>query len=247
MSSTLTEQTLASMQAPSTGSFSANHFDGDLQAEHIYIGDDSAYNDRKPTTVCKRLQIKNLARGKALELTFFEEGFLRLREGTRKRLAKDHTVELRFVDPNPLFTRRIALPWLWASLLFGLAFVAAPLILPQGYATTFAAPMKAILATAAVLACLIFIYRSEERIRFVTLSGRASVLELVSSFGCLSNVRRATRAIQRKIVELQQEAGPPDERHLRAEMQAHYKLRETGVISHGACSEGTARILSRFG
>ena len=34
--------------------------------------------------------------------------------------------------------------------------------------------------------------------------------------------------------------------YLRAEMKAHYKLAETGVISRKACSNGTTLILSKF-
>lgn len=217
------------------------------ETEHIYIGDESLDSGDKPRTVSQRIRIRNLARGVISELTFYAEGFLRVREDTHKQLVKDHTLELRFVDPDPETDRSTASGWLWT--IFGLLTltVGSHFILPTTDLAGYAFATTTVLGTLGTLALLLFIYKSEERIRFCTASGRAEVLILVSSFGCKRKMRRAARAIQASIGAAGGGSATHDVRYLRAEMQAHYKLRETGVISPQVCAASTAQILSRFG
>ena len=53
--------------------------------------------------------------------------------------------------------------------------------------------------------------------------------------------------VREAIAKANADSGVHDVRYLRAEMQAHYKLAETGVITREACSNGTALILGKFG
>ena len=246
MSPTLTEDKLRALQAHSSDFFDNDDTLAEFETEHIYIGDESADPNHKPRTVSQKNRIRNVVRGVTTELTFYEEGFLRLREGTSKQLQKDHTIELRFLDPNIEVSRCISAAWLWSAIVMVLLAGGCYLILPLTdlAATRFAA--TTLLGTFAALAFMLFVYKSEERLQFFTASGRAEVITLASSFGCISRVRRAARDIRRGIGATQQDAGVHDVRYLRAEMQAHYKLRETGVISREACSAGTAQILSKF-
>ena len=59
-------------------------------------------------------------------------------------------------------------------------------------------------------------------------------------------MRAMAREIRRAIVRASAETGAHDVRYLRAEMLAHYKLAETGVITRDACSDAAALILSKF-
>ena len=60
---------------------------------------------------------------------------------------------------------------------------------------------------------------------------------MVGSFGCIRRVRAASREIAQAIAEASGGYDIQDARYLRAEMKAHYKLAETGVISREACSD----------
>ena len=60
-------------------------------------------------------------------------------------------------------------------------------------------------------------------------------------------MRRLVDDVSLAIAESKQGIVLNDTSYLRAEMKAHYKLAETGVISREACSDGTAQILSKFG
>jgi hypothetical protein len=247
MSPTLTQDQLAALQSGSGEVLDSDSPFAGYETEHIYIGDESADPGHKPRTVSKRVRIRNFARGVATELTYYDEGFVRLREGTAKQVEKDHTIELRFLDPDAEISRRIATGWLWTAAGMALAATVIHFLLPLTAFSTMTFATTTLLGTLGAIAFLLFVYKSEERVTFLTASGRAEVIHLVSSFGCIAKVRRAYRDIRKCIDRAGGGDGVSGERYLRAEMQAHYKLRETGVISQEACSDGTALILSKFG
>lgn len=247
MSPTLTEDKLRALQANASDFFDDETRFAEFETEHIYIGDENADPSHKPRTVNQKTRIRNIARGVTTELTFYDEGFLRLREGTARQLQKDHTIELRFLDDDIEVSRRVATAWLWTAMVMALVAGGSYLLLPLTDLAHLRFAATTLLGTLSAVAFLLFIYQSEEQLRFFTASGRAEVITLTSSFGCISKVRRAARGIRQRVNAVRGDAGLHDVRYLRAEMQAHYKLRETGVISREACSQGTAQILSKFG
>ena len=218
-----------------------------METEQIYIGDEFAERTGAPKTVTKCEQIKNRVHGTTTELTFYEEGFLKIREGKKKKLSKDHVLELRFIKPEPVTTGRIATSCLWSSLSIGILALLASFVLPSTSLAQHTIPVTAVLATLAILSLLLSVYRSEVTHQFCTASGQTVVLSLIGSFGCERRMRTMAREIEHAIVRASANTGAHDVHYLCAEMSAHYKLSETGVISRKACSDGTALILSKFG
>jgi hypothetical protein len=219
----------------------------ELQTEHIYIGDEFADQSKEPTTVERSGKIRNRIDGTLTELTFYEEGFLKVRESNKKSCNREHLLELRFLKPEPVTSRRIATKYLWISLAAGLLSLIASYFLPSTRLDQITIPAIAILVTTAVLGLLTFIYRAEVSHKFCTASGQAVVLSLRGSFGNIGDVRTMSGAIRQAILKATNENDSNRDRYLRAEMKAHYKLAETGVISREACSNGTALILAKFG
>lgn len=218
-----------------------------METEHIYIGDEFADNYREPTTVEKQRQIHNRITGSITTISFFEEGFVRVRESRKKKLVKEHTLELRFLSAEPVVSKQVALPFLWSALGIGLLALLVSFVLPKTGLAGLTITATATFATVAVITLLLFVYRSEEAHRFCTASGHTVVISLAASFGCIRKMRAVSREISNAIRE---EAGgydTADVRYLRAEMKVHYKLAEMGVISREACSDGTSQILSKFG
>lgn len=242
-----TERTLR--QTPRTNGMPKSSVESfaEMETEHIYIGDEFADQTGDPTIVTKCERIKNRVRGTIIELTFYEEGFLKIREGNKKKLNKEHVLELRFIKPDPVTVRRIATSCLWSSLGIGILALIASFILPLTSLAQHTISVTAVLATLAILSLLFSVYRSEVTHQFCTASGQTAVLTLIGSFGCERGMRAMAREIQQAIVRASADAGAHDVHYLRAEMSAHYKLSETGVISREACSDGTALILSKFG
>ncbi len=217
------------------------------ETEHIYIGDESADQSGEPTTVTKCQCIRNRVRSIITEFTFYDEGFLKIREGTKNKFNKEHVLELRFLKPEPITTRRNATVCLWSTLCIGILAVLVSIDLPLTSFAQYTISVTVILTTLAILGLLSFAYRSEETHQFCTTSGRTVVLSLTGSFGCDHRMRAMAGEIRQAIVRASAETGAHDVRYLRAEMQAHYKLAETGAITREACSDGTALILSKFG
>ncbi len=247
MSLDATEGTLSQAPRPNGMSKPDDETFTGSDTEHIYIGDESADQSGEPTTVTKCQRIRNRVRGITTEFTFYDEGFLKIREGTKKTFNKEHVLELRFMKPEPVTTRRIATVCLWSSLSIGILALFVSIVLPLTNLAQYTISLTAILTTLAILGLLFFVYRSEVIHQFCTTSGRTVVLSLTGSFGCDHRMRAMAGEIRQAILRAGAETGAHDVRYLRAEMQAHYQLAETGVITRKACSDGTALILSKFG
>jgi hypothetical protein len=218
-----------------------------LASEHICISGDESGPSDVPTIVGKRFRLFNPVRGLLTEFTFFNEGFLKVRAYRKRKLVRDYLLELRFMDPKPAVIRRVVMQTLWTAL--GLAGAASITWVVAKFTTldTYLLPTSIILATAAIVALLLFIYQSGEKTQFCTASGNVPVLVLLTSFGCYRQCRRIVPEISREIAGAIRNNTLDEEPYLRAEMQDHYRLRNEGVITPKACSAGTARILTRFG
>lgn len=216
-------------------------------SEHIYITGDEPESCDEPSIVGKRCILSNPVRGLRTELTFFDEGFLQIREYRRKRLSRDYMLQLRFLKPKPVVVRRVVVQSLWTAVgltgAAGLSWLISHFTSPGGY--LFSASLA--LATGALVSFLLFIYQSGTKTIFGTATGNAQVLTLTTSFGCFRRSRMIVPEISQAIGAAIAKSSFPEDLYLRGEMQEHYRLRNEGIISPKDCSKGTARILSRFG
>jgi len=216
--------------------------------EHIYIEDELGGAVEEPRTVSSKTRLRNRVTGIVTELTFYREGFLRVRTGTPRKPLKNYLLELRFIDPAPTRRHRLARRCLWAAAASAAAAALAWVVLPLAGLGAYAFTAATLLVTFAAVAFLLFVHRSDETHVFYTAVGKTEVLVLTGSFGCLRRCRKAAQAIQGAIKGSHCDAAAREDiRYLKAEMKAHYRLAETGVITRQACSEGTSLILARFG
>ena len=228
-------------------STSANSPYDNPDTEHIYIGDEFADQAGEPTTIRRREYLRNHVRRTITEVTFYEEGFLKIREGNEKSLLKEHVVELRFLDSNPVVSKQFATSWLWSALGTGALALLSLTALTMANLSGYTTPVAGVFAVLAALSLALFVYRSQVTHQFFTASGKAGVVSLTGSLGCVRRARVMSFQVREAIARANADSGVHDVRYLRAEMQAHYKLAETGVITREACSDGTALILSKFG
>jgi hypothetical protein len=218
-----------------------------MNIEHIYIGDEIADQPTEPTNISRQDTITNRVNGTSTEFTLYEEGFIKVREIRNGKNSREKLLELQFLDPSPILTRHTATAFLWSSLGFGGLALVASAVLPMTGLSQYAFSASAIVATLAVLNLFLFIYRSEVKHQFRTASGQAIVLTLTGSFGCIRRMQAIANHVRKAIADTSDKADTHDARYLRAEIQAHYKLAETGVITREACSSGTFLILSKLG
>jgi len=176
-----------------------------MPTEHISMGgeeeDDHAITEPLPGKIRERLQLVNHVRGLRTELTLFEGAFLEVREYQRKKMTKDHLLNLRYLSPKPILTRHVAMQVLYVAL--GLSGVAASswLIAEFTSLARFFMPATVVFATAAMVTFMLFVYRTQEKIRFSTAHGDVEVLSLLATFGCFRRARKLVPDIARAIAD----------------------------------------------
>lgn len=240
------------MPLDQTATLSAEYFQRiakDETTEHISLGDDFAVlaGAEEPEQITRRFEYANRLRGRRMQLVFYAEGYLRVREWQRKRKVRDYLLSLRFLAPDPATARRLPLRVLHVAAGFagfGLLCGAIAWLTPWNALFT---PAALVGAAGAALAGLVFLYLAHEKTTFRSAAGRARVLTLlgtVDSFkrcrGVAPDIVRAIEAAQAKNVQNRSD-------YLRHEMREHYRLREFGVIGEAECSDATRRILAQFG
>lgn len=218
-----------------------------LASEHILISGDGSDAAEEPTTVGKKISLSNRVRGLRTEFTFFNEGYLKVREYKRKRLCRDYMLSLGFLNPRPTVIKRFVAETFWAALAMAGAAAIAWLMTKLTTLDAYTFPASIVMGTGALVALLLTIYQSGEKILFCTASGNVAVLVILVNFGCFRRSRKIVPQISAAIGKTISSNKLDEESYLKAEMQDHYRLRNEGVITPKACNAGTARILSRFG
>ena len=219
-------------------------------AEHISIGEDLSAAPEPPEQIRWRGTLAGPIQGKSTEIVYFQEGWLRLRIGSREGVESEQLVEVGFLDPT--FVRRWHFHKLWLSLFtLGLGCLATTWFLSAMGIPGLSADVLAlsiITATATVVLALTMLIRgARRRVIFVTRNGRVPTVVLTAMPGRHNTVNQVAKEIGNLLTEASPTSNPAGPEQLRAEMQGHYRLRDAGVISGELCDKGTRRILTQFG
>jgi hypothetical protein len=230
--------------APSAPPAAVQHATG----EHILIASDDFAAD--PATVARTpgdtVVLRNPIRRTGAELTFFNEGYLKVTELEKGNAEAPFLLDLRFIDPVPKIERVIAMRWLTAAFGCGATAVLAAFLLRFDAFHTVALYALGVAALATVGALYVGVYSSHERIEFCTLHGRAAVLQLIANLGSIKKFHSFVPMLCRAIEEAAERIGADTSAYLRAEMREHYRLRGEGVLDNDECARGTGRILAQF-
>jgi uncharacterized MnhB-related membrane protein len=217
-------------------------------SEHIYIGSEESDATAAAAAhkVREKFELKNAIRRSNIELTVFEEGFLKVVEYSNGSRGEPYRLDLRYVDPVPSITHVLAGRSILAAIAGGAFAALAALLLQFSIlpAVTFAATLVGFGLMTVALA--VTLYRSHEKIEFSTIHGRAVVLTLIVNLGGIRRARTLLPGISRAIEEIAETINADPITYLRAEMREHYRLRRDGVLTNQCCSDSTGRILAQF-
>lgn len=216
--------------------------------EHIYIASEDLSSN--PAEVARTLLetrvLKNPVRRTGVELTLYDEGYLRVAKLRGRGTEQPYFLDLRFLDPVPRIERILAVRWLATALgCAATGALAAFLLRFDALAAAAAWGLGAAMLAAAVT-LYIGVYASHETTEFFTLHGRIPVLTLVASLGSMKRFRAYVPMLSRSIEEAAKRLGTDTAAYLRAEMREHYRLRGDGVFDDRSCAGGTGRILAQF-
>ena len=221
----------------------------DETTEHISLGDDFGIlaGAQEPEKISERTEIKNRTCGRRMELIFYEEGFLRVREYQRKKKVRDYLLSLRFLAPEFVTSRFMPMRVLHVAAGFlGFASLCAFISWLSPWDALFT-PAAVFGATGAVIATMLFLYLAHEKTTFGTSAGGATVLTLLGTADTFKRCRRIAPKLVAAIESAHQRNTQQFSDYLRHEMREHYRLREFGVLTRDDCGDATRRILSRFG
>ena len=217
-------------------------------SEHIYMGSEESDSNAATAAhkVREKLALRNAIRRTRVELTVFEEGFLKVVEHKGGNRGDPYRLDLRYLDPVPSISYVVAGRSIIAALAGGALAALAALLLQFSIlpAITFVAALAGFGLMAGALA--IAAYRSHEKIEFSTIHGRAVVLTLIVNMGGIRRARALVPALSRVIEEIAETINADPITYLRAEMREHYRLRGDGVLTNESCSDSTGRILAQF-
>jgi hypothetical protein len=228
----------------------ARHIGPSFESEHIVLEtvELPRLDVAKVRRVRDHFRLANRTRGIATEFTFFDQGFLGVREERRGDSGEEILIDLRHLDPRPMLSRSFA----GKSLAVGLGSIGASLLIGTiayvfGLPAFVTAPAIGAALAGAVVALGAFVRGTRNEVTFRTKHARTAVLTLSANLGCF----RAYRAFVPKLVSAINEArsaGTPDkQQQLKDETREHYRLRDMGALSDEDCGMGTRRILAQFG
>ena len=213
--------------------------------EHIYLASED--QDVVPNVTNQRFEQTSRIKGISRQLTVFNESYLSIREQRFRAKPTEHWIHLAFLDPKPTKVRRLAWRWLLGALgtasvsagLFALAWlVKTPLVQQLAW------PAAVLTAAGALIACLLFLHRSEEKFVYYSRHGRSGLLELMSTAPSGRQVRRFMEELAKRIDRARQQAWRSKSEYLRDELREHTRLKKEGILPVHEFDKIMARILS---
>lgn len=195
--------------------------------------------------VAEEVAIADKLRGRTTSLVLYREGWADIETTVRKKTSFSR-IDLHFLDATPESSRHVPMRLLkiFAGSAAGTAVCSIPAwfgwLMPWSMSVTLV-----VLTATAIIGCAAF-YRTQERIVFKTLHGRAEAIRLVAGLGTIRQYRKLVPQLSEAIVHAAVANSDETSIYLRAEMREHYRLREDGILTDIECAESTSRVLNRF-
>jgi hypothetical protein len=218
------------------------------RAEHISLEAeaDIAAPTRPPhRKVRSTFVLKSSLRKCSTELSLLDEHYLQINTVQRKE-AKKYSIDLRFLNSQPVRVRRIA--WTWFALsaaafvigVTGLWFSwskAAPMITSPA----FIGACVALIATA--IAAVDGVRSTTESLNFTSVHGGAPFVSVTGGIGSTKNGKTFFVSMIKEIAAAKAARPQGKQQWLRDEMREHHRLRELGVLNEADYEASKMRIL----
>jgi len=219
-----------------------------VEAEHIYLESDEIVIERRIGT--KRIgpcvTVANRLRRTETELAVLDGHRLEVRTRRARRAEQRYLVDLRFVDSAPVMHRYVGWRWWQACLLLGVlalltAWLATSTSVPASLATPWPVPLA--LASTSIGAAVLAVYRTYGTVDFLSLHGRASLVEATGGLRVHRACAEFVAALDRRVAEARHTTTQPKQQFLRDELREHRRLFEDGILSEAAYEAGKRSIL----
>jgi hypothetical protein len=220
------------------------------RAEHISLegeADIAAPPARPPhRKVRSTFTLKSALRKCSTELSLLDEHYLQVNIVRARKDAKKYSIDLRFLNSQPVRVRRIA--WTWFALSAASCAVASvgwwfawskaePLYLSPA----FIGACVALIATA--FAAVEGVRSTTESLNFTSVHGGVPFVSVVGGLGSIKGGKAFFVSIIKEIAAAKAARPQGKQQWLRDEMREHHRLRELGVLDQADYEASKARIL----
>lgn len=215
--------------------------------EHIQLVAEAERSSPRPSILIQLSQVSYL-RAQSAHYTIFDHRFLSVYRKNFGRKARQYWIDLALIDSMPHFFVKSDRHSLYTS--GGMLGLCAILTLASvfsrmpWYAHTWS-PLTMLSLSAAVIALLVFVHRSQNLVRFHSQNGDAMLLEMFNN----APNRKEFSAFARELVQHIQAAQRADKRKLDqklgAELREHRRLKDQGILSEEVYASARDKILRR--
>jgi hypothetical protein len=220
------------------------------RAEHISLeaeADIAAPPARPPhRKVRSTFALKISMRKCSTELSLLDDHYLQINAVRARNDAKKYSIDLRFLNSQPVRVRRIA--WTWFAL-SAVSFVvgAAGLWFAWSKAEpVFSSPAfigACVALIAATIAAVDGVRSTTESLNFTSVHGGAPFVSVIGGLGSTKKGKAFFVSIIKEIAAAKAARPQGKQQWLRDEMREHHRLRELGVLNEADYEASKARIL----
>lgn len=222
------------------------------RAEHISLGTDEEVITkprRGPKRVRAALDWRSTLRGIRVQIEVLEDHHVHIRYLQPRKLAKEYSVDLRFVNAKPLRERCVA--WITLAAAVATLVTAVTLLWPVDLWATLDASLQMSLgivsATAALSLLAVFFQWTTESLTFRTVHGEAPLIRVTGGLGSCRKAKAFFVELIKSINLAHAHAPTTPQAFLRDEMREHHRLRTCGALTEGEYEASKARILAAHG
>ena len=218
------------------------------RAEHISLeaeADIVAPPKRPPhRKVRATYALRSALRDCSTELSLLDEHYLQV-QSRRGKDIKKYSIDLRFLNSQPVRVRRIA--WMWWSTSAVLLLVTSASVwfasLSTRFVTSSGFVIACIAAIATTAATVLGMRQTTEALNFTSVHGGAPFVNVLGGIGSTKAGRTFFVALIKEIASAKTARQQAKQQWLRDEMREHHRLRELGVLSEADYEASKARIL----
>jgi hypothetical protein len=189
--------------------------------------------------------LKSSMRKCSTELSLLDEHYLQVHAVRASKEPKKYSIDLRFLNSQPVRIRRIAWTWFALSIAsLGIGGLGAWFAWSTAKPFSSAAFIGACIALVAALVSTVEAFRSTtESLNFTSIHGGATFVSVLGGLGSTKEGKSFFVAMIKDIAAAKAARPQPKQQWLRDEMREHHRLRELGVLSESDYEASKPRIL----
>jgi len=193
---------------------------------------ESGFDDRSvPRTKLIELSQVSLLKSQNMHFTIFDDHFLSIYIKTIFSKPKTYRIDLAYLEPEPRRILTIDKPSLYAAGVLSLAALLSISIHTFFYPSLTLLLVAVALTCGALVALIMLVYRSKDRLVFYSRYGRINWLELLINNPGQRDFKDFTATLVSTIHEFSRHQSSRHEQRLAAELREQRRLRDESVLS----------------